>query len=428
LLKIIGSSFLFGVLVLGGRVKSNAVIRLRKMKILLIFILLPVISFAQENLATERWSIPIEIRSIISYFPQGVNTPYINPEGNTLYFEVNGLIYFIEKNDSIWSAPYIIQIDGSNHFSRPKIAPSNNRLFFLKEENNHKNIFYIDREDEHHDWGEIKSCGDKINNDSTLIEDFILLNDTTIFLPIGFSMYYSKFERALNNWGSLVKSPDFYYNFFPGNFGGTFIKADYTKVYHTSLFMVATIIDGQMYDFLKYNLAVRYKDFQNHFGQEYLLNINSDVDSVYCNKIQKSNYFALSPSLTKNGNTLFFAVKYSDTTRIYFSNMIVDENGEIVNVAENKNNTVPNKYYLSQNYPNPFNPITKISFTIPKYSHVTLKVFDVLGKEISTLVDKGYIAGKYEVEFNGNNLSSGVYFYTLNADDYRETKKLLLIK
>ena len=106
---------------------------------------------------------------------------------------------------------------------------------------------------------------------------------------------------------------------------------------------------------------------------------------------------------------------------------VFNENGVVITSVIN-GDYLPSLYSLEQNYPNPFNPFTKISFTIPKYSHVTLKVFDVLGKEISTLVDKGYIAGKFEVEFNGNNLSSGIYFYTLSADDYKETKKLLLIK
>ncbi|MEG8948154.1 T9SS type A sorting domain-containing protein [Rosettibacter firmus] len=398
------------------------------MKKLLFIILLPIISFAQDNLATERWSPPIEIKSIISYFPKGVNTPYINPAGNILYFESEGRIYFIEKSDSSWSSPHNIQIDGSNQFSYPKIAPSNNRLFFVIEKNSRKNLFYIEREDEHHNWSDIRSCGDYINNDSIYIEDYVLQNDTTIFLSIGFSMYYSKYERAINNWGPLIKSPDFYYDFFPGNFGGTFINLDYTKVYHTSLFMVATIIDGQMYDFLKFNLVVRYKDFQNHFGQSFLLNINADIDSVYGKKIPNYNYFALSPSLTKNGKTLFFAVKYADTTRIYYSNMIVDENGEIVNVVENINNTIPSTYYLSQNYPNPFNSITKIRYAVPKSSHISIRVFDILGNEITTLVDQFKNIGNYEIEFNANHLSSGVYFYQLVAENNVLTKKLILIK
>jgi len=88
----------------------------------------------------------------------------------------------------------------------------------------------------------------------------------------------------------------------------------------------------------------------------------------------------------------------------------------------------PQKFYLSQNYPNPFNPSTKIKYSIPKISFVTLKIFDILGREISTLVNEEKPAGNYEVEFNGDELSSGIYFYKLQVGHYSEVKKMILMK
>jgi hypothetical protein len=96
----------------------------------------------------------------------------------------------------------------------------------------------------------------------------------------------------------------------------------------------------------------------------------------------------------------------------------------------------PNVFSLEQNYPNPFNPSTKIKFTIPsviasetKQSQlVTLKVYDILGNEIATLVNEEKSAGSYEVEFNASNLPSGIYFYQLKAGQYSETKKMILLK
>ncbi len=88
----------------------------------------------------------------------------------------------------------------------------------------------------------------------------------------------------------------------------------------------------------------------------------------------------------------------------------------------------PNKFVLQQNFPNPFNPTTVISFTIPLPGFVTLKVFDVLGNEISILVDAEMKAGKYSIEFNATNLTSGLYFYQLNAGNFIDTKKLILLK
>lgn len=100
--------------------------------------------------------------------------------------------------------------------------------------------------------------------------------------------------------------------------------------------------------------------------------------------------------------------------------------GPITSVSEIS--TILNKYSLEQNYPNPFNPSTKISWQSPVNSWQTLKVYDVLGNEVSTLVNEYRDAGNYNLEFNANKLSSGVYFYQLKARDFVETKKMILMK
>jgi hypothetical protein len=94
---------------------------------------------------------------------------------------------------------------------------------------------------------------------------------------------------------------------------------------------------------------------------------------------------------------------------------------------ENKNN-IPVDYVLSQNYPNPFNPTTSISFSIPSRQFTIVKVYDILGNEIITLVNEEKPAGKYIVNFNASNLHSGVYFYSIRAGSFTDTKKLILIK
>ncbi|MCI0473972.1 MAG: T9SS type A sorting domain-containing protein, partial [Ignavibacteria bacterium] len=105
-----------------------------------------------------------------------------------------------------------------------------------------------------------------------------------------------------------------------------------------------------------------------------------------------------------------------------------------LNLLENE---IPLNYVLHQNYPNPFNPSTKITFAIPSWEGygvsrgvglVTLKVFDITGKETQTLVQQQLQPGTYEVTFDGSGLNSGVYFYRLTAGDYSETKRMVLIK
>lgn len=94
----------------------------------------------------------------------------------------------------------------------------------------------------------------------------------------------------------------------------------------------------------------------------------------------------------------------------------------------NENEILPDKYNLFQNYPNPFNPTTTIKFSIPEAGQVKLVLYDLLGREAATLIDNFYNSGNYEVELKGSNLTSGVYFYTMSVNGFRETKKLLLLK
>ncbi len=104
----------------------------------------------------------------------------------------------------------------------------------------------------------------------------------------------------------------------------------------------------------------------------------------------------------------------------------------LTTIDESQTPSVLSNYFLGQNYPNPFNPSTKISWQSPVGSWQTLKVYDVLGNELATLVDEYKPAGSYEVEFNTSFIkhhsSSGVYFYQLKAGDYVQTNKMLLLK
>jgi len=94
----------------------------------------------------------------------------------------------------------------------------------------------------------------------------------------------------------------------------------------------------------------------------------------------------------------------------------------------NEGSIAPLTYSLSQNYPNPFNPVTKINFAIPKQGFVTLKVYDVLGREVRSLVNEVKMVGNYTVDFNGSELSSGVYFYRLESNGFTDIKRMMLIK
>lgn len=122
------------------------------------------------------------------------------------------------------------------------------------------------------------------------------------------------------------------------------------------------------------------------------------------------------PAIVMSGSTVFAAA--GEVWKCPIDNI----------TAVDKNISYILNYILSQNYPNPFNPTTNISYSIPQLVNVTLKVYDLLGREVVELVNGEKNPGKYEVIFDGSNLSSGIYFYRLTAGSFSQTKKLLLIK
>ena len=89
---------------------------------------------------------------------------------------------------------------------------------------------------------------------------------------------------------------------------------------------------------------------------------------------------------------------------------------------------VPNDFTLFQNYPNPFNPTTTIGYVLPERSVVSLKVYDIMGKEVLTLVNADQPSGYYAVQVNGTNLASGVYYFRLKTNAFTQTKKMVLLK
>ncbi len=145
------------------------------------------------------------------------------------------------------------------------------------------------------------------------------------------------------------------------------------------------------------------------------------------NKGNWYEYFS-GDSINVTGTTVNFPLNPGEF-HVYTSvKLPTPEEGIISGVKNNSTSEVVNSYELEQNYPNPFNPTTQISYQISSDSYVTLKVYDILGNLVKTLVNGYRPKGKYKVNFNGSNLASGVYFYKLNAGNFISTKKMLLLK
>ncbi|MBN8585299.1 MAG: T9SS type A sorting domain-containing protein [Ignavibacteria bacterium] len=109
------------------------------------------------------------------------------------------------------------------------------------------------------------------------------------------------------------------------------------------------------------------------------------------------------------------------------TNIYANQEGLITGINQN-GTTIPDNFSLSQNYPNPFNPVTNIKFNLPKSGYVKLVVFDVMGREVATMLNENLNAGSYTADFDASNLSSGIYFYKLVTADFTDTKKMMLVK
>lgn len=198
----------------------------------------------------------------------------------------------------------------------------------------------------------------------------------------------------------------------------------------------------------------------NYFFQQWIYGVNYPIYSVVWSKNSLGgNLYDLALKITQssNSNPSFFTMPIQikvnsstgDTIITVFNNAQVQNfnitvANEPISITVDPNNWIlktinsvvvgiedemqPQTFSLEQNYPNPFNPVTKIKFTLASNEYTTLKVYDIIGKEITTLVNNQMEKGHYEINFDASNLPSGVYFYTLNAGGYKETRKMILMR
>jgi hypothetical protein len=112
----------------------------------------------------------------------------------------------------------------------------------------------------------------------------------------------------------------------------------------------------------------------------------------------------------------------SNTALLKFSEPV------LVSVQERRTDSIPAKFSLEQNYPNPFNPETTISYEVSRRSHVVMKIFDLTGREVASLVDEVKEPGSYQVQWDARSMASGVYFYRLEAGSFKQTRKMTLVR
>ncbi len=240
---------------------------------------------------------------------------------------------------------------------------------------------------------------------------------------------------------SIFLINNFYWIFGAGDKGLTFLKFDTSGTITDSISIYTPIAGDDVFsDVVKIN--------NNRFAISSLRVPVSGIDTIYAEaKIIDSlgvvhhaksflgyGYTQIAGSKTEsNGDLTFAGLMY-----YWQDNLGVNANGYAVRTDSNLNyppvsitkysNILPDDYILNQNYPNPFNPSTTISYQLPKSGFINITVYDITGKEVEKLVDEFRQAGSYEVNFTASGLPSGIYFYSLRAGGFTDTKKMVVIR
>jgi hypothetical protein len=150
--------------------------------------------------------------------------------------------------------------------------------------------------------------------------------------------------------------------------------------------------------------------------------VDAGGNVVAVNNLTSSNPFILTAPST---GTYTVNAGFKSPSRLYGTTSVVVN---VTGVDENLVGFNPNSFELYTNYPNPFNPTTKIRYAIAQTSFTTLKVYSITGKEVATLINEEKTPGVYEVNFDGKNLASGIYFYKLQAGNFTDVKEMVLLK
>lgn len=167
----------------------------------------------------------------------------------------------------------------------------------------------------------------------------------------------------------------------------------------------------------------------NDFMQYHHKYMIIDPDLISSNPVVWTGSFNWTATAATQNDENILIIYDSLVSNQYFQEFAqrIKESGGTVGI-QSISSEIPQKFELSQNYPNPFNPVTSIRFYVPVSSFITLKLYDILGREVAVLFNNEIQAGKYEYKLNAENLKSGVYFYSLTSKEFSDTKKLVIVK
>jgi photosystem II stability/assembly factor-like uncharacterized protein len=237
------------------------------------------------------------------------------------------------------------------------------------------------------------------------------------------STWVSQYSSSYNTQ-SVNYYVNFQANFYDENTGYITYFNTVSSVYHEVI--GRTTNSGQSFSEILIPMNTVSSVFLNSASNIFLTGVSTASTPVVAKSTNSGNNWGLT-SFPNTVNKIYFLNPNTGWIACNNGQLYKTTDGGIV-IVNNITSEAPDNYSLSQNYPNPFNPITKVKFSMLNAGNVKLIVFDVMGREVQTLVNEKLQPGSYETTFNGTALTSGVYFYKLITDGFTETKRMLMIK
>ena len=348
--------------------------------------------------------------------------PTFSPDGKEMFFSVvnagwtTGKIFHTKEQNGIWTLPVPADFSDNNYVNWESfISPDGNRQFFTSKNrppSTYYDIWMVERISDTA-WSTPVRLDSPVNSNAADGSACVTGNGTLYFTS----------HRGGGYGGSII-------------YRAKFIDSSYSQVESLGNIIQTTSFEAEPYMAPDESYLIFISEYRAVGEGGYDLWIFfRNVDSswsvpVNMGPIINTAYDEYGPRVTTDGKYLFFTRENrGNTMDIYWvSSGIIDSLRSSVIPVKQLNEQVPSEYKLFQNYPNPFNPNTSILFDIPEQSHAILKIYDVTGREIIVLVNESLRPGKYKVNFNAGNLSSGVYFYKMETENFTQTMKMVLVK
>ena len=326
-----------------------------------------------------------------------------------------------------------------NVFTR-NIAPSSSACLFSDSD---KNLMYNTFTENKTDSFEI-SCAIKVNNTPLINYNNIFNNDVKDVFYNNNSQTYTIVNAKYNWWGSTNENniSSMIYDWFDNSslgitdYSSFLISPNTDAPVSPPTGLSAVTGDNEISLSWNPNPESDIAGYKIYWGlvSEFPSMNSADVGNVTNYTLQSllsGKYFILVSAYDDNAAAInddpltVTNEKQTGGNESWFSAIVTPE---LISDVANDKNINPNKFVLYQNYPNPFNPSTKINFTVPEKSNVIINVYNALGEEVKELVNKEFEPGIHNLEFNASDLTSGVYFYKLQAGSFVQTKKMILLK